>query len=92
MFTAGARVENISSVMEGQFAVTNGNPILLNNITRNRSFMIFGGGLEYHITPQSEFYSNIKIRKILKLKFINQKNIKFKLDINIKHALLEFFN
>jgi Fe(3+) dicitrate transport protein len=59
LFTAGARVENISSVMEGQFAVTNGNPILLNNITRNRSFMIFGGGLEYHITPQSEFYSNI---------------------------------
>ncbi|MCU0325090.1 MAG: TonB-dependent receptor [Spirosomaceae bacterium] len=59
LFTAGARVENISSTMEGQFAVSNGNPVLLNNITRNRSFMLFGGGFEYHITPQTEFYSNI---------------------------------
>jgi Fe(3+) dicitrate transport protein len=59
LFTAGARIENISSVMEGQFGITNGNPVLLNNITRNRSFMILGGGLEYHVTPQTEFYSNI---------------------------------
>jgi Fe(3+) dicitrate transport protein len=59
LFTAGARIENISSVMEGQFGINNGNPILLNNITRNRSFIILGGGLEYHITPETEFYSNI---------------------------------
>lgn len=59
LVTAGARIENISSVMAGQFGITNGNPVVLNNITRNRSFMIFGGGMEYHITPQSEFYSNI---------------------------------
>ncbi|AEI46554.1 TonB-dependent receptor [Runella slithyformis] len=57
--TLGARVENISSTMEGQFSLTNGNPTLLSPITRNRSFMIFGGGLEYHISPQTEFYSNI---------------------------------
>ncbi len=59
LMTAGARIENISSAMEGQFGVTNGSPVVLNNITRKRSFMIFGAGLEYHITPQSEFYSNI---------------------------------
>ncbi|NBB20850.1 TonB-dependent receptor [Runella sp. CRIBMP] len=59
LMTLGARVENITSTMEGQFGLTNGNPTLLSPITRNRSFMIFGGGLEYHITPQTEFYSNI---------------------------------
>ncbi len=59
LFTAGARIENISSVMDGQFAVSNRNPVLLNNITRNRSFMLFGGGFEYHPTQQTEFYSNI---------------------------------
>ncbi len=59
LMTLGARVENITSTMEGQFGLTNGSPTLLSPITRNRSFMIFGGGLEYHITPQTEFYSNI---------------------------------
>lgn len=59
LMTLGARVENISSTMEGQFGLANGNPTLLSPITRNRSFMIFGGGMEYHITSQSEFYSNI---------------------------------
>jgi Fe(3+) dicitrate transport protein len=57
--TIGARVENISSTMEGQFSLTNGTPTLLGPIARNRSFMIFGGGLEYHTTPHTEFYSNI---------------------------------
>jgi Fe(3+) dicitrate transport protein len=59
LMTLGARIENITSTMEGQFSLTNGNPTLLNPITRHRSFMIFGGGLEYHISPQTEFYSNI---------------------------------
>jgi Fe(3+) dicitrate transport protein len=59
LMTLGARVENIASTMEGQFSLTNGNPILLSPITRHRSFMIFGGGLEYHLSPQTEFYSNI---------------------------------
>lgn len=59
LLTAGARVENIASRMQGQFSLTNGTPTLLNPITRHRSFMIFGGGLEYHISPQTEFYSNI---------------------------------
>lgn len=59
LLTAGARVENIASTMEGQFSVANGVPVMLNPITRTRSFVIFGGGLEYHLTPQTEFYSNI---------------------------------
>lgn len=59
LMTAGARIENISSTMEGQFNVANGSPVLLDKIKRNRSFMLFGAGFEYHLTPQSEFYSNI---------------------------------
>jgi Fe(3+) dicitrate transport protein len=59
LMTLGARVENITSTMEGQFSLTNATPTMLSPITRRRSFMIFGGGLEYHISPQTEFYSNI---------------------------------
>lgn len=59
LMTAGARVENISSVMQGRFSLVNGQANNLIPITRERSFMLFGGGAEYHITPQSEFYSNI---------------------------------
>lgn len=59
LMTAGARIENISSTMEGQFNITNGNPILLDKTTRRRNFMIFGLGLEYHVSPQTEFYTNL---------------------------------
>ncbi len=59
LMTAGARVENISSIMQGRFSLVNGQANNLIPITRERSFMLFGGGAEYHITPQSEFYSNI---------------------------------
>lgn len=59
LVTAGARVENISSTMQGRFSLSNGVANNLTPITRNRSFLLFGGGAEYHLTEQSEFYSNI---------------------------------
>jgi Fe(3+) dicitrate transport protein len=58
LMTGGIRFENIRSVMEGQFNVVNGNPQLLDQITRTRSFAIVGVGAEYHLTKNSEFYAN----------------------------------
>ncbi len=59
LMTAGARVENISSIMQGRFSLVNGQVNNLTPITRERSFLLFGGGAEYHLTSQSEFYTNI---------------------------------
>lgn len=59
LVTAGARIEHISSTMQGRFSLSNGVANNLTPITRNRSFLLFGGGVEYHLTEQSEFYSNI---------------------------------
>lgn len=59
LMTAGARVENISSTMQGRFSLANGQANNLTPITRERSFLLFGGGAEYHLTSQSEFYTNI---------------------------------
>ena len=58
LFTAGLRVENIQSQMEGQFNIVNGQALNLKPETRQRNFLLFGVGAEYHITPRSEFYSN----------------------------------
>ena len=58
LFTAGLRVENINSQMEGRFNIVNGQAINLSSATRQRNFFLFGAGAEYHITPRSEFYSN----------------------------------
>lgn len=58
LVTAGVRVENIRSVMEGQFNITNGNPLMLNQITCTRSFLLFGFGAEYHVTNETELYAN----------------------------------
>lgn len=59
LVTAGARIENISSTMQGRFSFSNGVANNLTPTTRNRSFLLFGGGAEYHLTAQTEFYSNI---------------------------------
>lgn len=58
LVTGGVRVENIRSVMEGQLNAINGNPQLLDQITRSRSFALLGVGAEYHVTPGTEFYAN----------------------------------
>lgn len=59
LMTAGARIENISSVMQGRISLSNGVANDLSPITRNRTFLLFGAGAEYHLTEQSEFYTNI---------------------------------
>jgi Fe(3+) dicitrate transport protein len=59
LITAGVRLENISSTMKGQFSLINGQPNNLTPATRNRTFVLFGAGAEYHVTKQSEFYTNI---------------------------------
>ncbi len=59
LITAGVRLENISSTMEGRFSMVNGQPNNLAPINRKRSFLLFGAGAEYHVSPTTEFYTNI---------------------------------
>ena len=59
LMTGGVRLEQIQSTMQGQLNRVNGVPQLLDPITRSRSFAIFGAGAEYHVTKNSEFYTNL---------------------------------
>jgi Fe(3+) dicitrate transport protein len=59
LITAGARLENIKSKMEGRLNITNGQANNINLISSGRTFMLFGAGSEFHINTQSEFYINI---------------------------------
>ena len=59
LMTAGVRLEQIQSTMQGQLNRVNGVPQFLEPITRSRSFALFGAGTEYHITKNSEFYTNL---------------------------------
>jgi Fe(3+) dicitrate transport protein len=58
LLTAGVRLENISSNMEGILNTVNGVPQLLTPETRSRSFALLGFGGEYHLTKTTELYSN----------------------------------
>lgn len=58
LMTAGLRVESIRSENQGQFGVSNGDPLILDPLSRTRSFVLAGFGAEYHVTSASEFYSN----------------------------------
>lgn len=58
LFTAGLRLENISSNMEGTLKTVNGVPQLLTPEQRNRNFALLGFGGEYHLTKTTELYSN----------------------------------
>lgn len=55
----GIRYEWLEGSASGRngFA-SNGSEIILQNISRSRSFVLAGAGAEYHITPQTEFYVN----------------------------------
>lgn len=55
----GIRYEWLEGSASGRngFA-SNGSEIILQNISRSRSFVLGGVGAEYHITPQTEFYAN----------------------------------
>ncbi len=59
LMTGGFRLEQIQSTMQGQLNRVNGVPQLLEPITRSRSFALFGAGAEYHVTKNSEFYTNL---------------------------------
>ncbi|SEG35482.1 TonB-dependent receptor [Algoriphagus boritolerans] len=58
LLTAGLRLEQIESSNSGQFNVVNGQPQILDPITRTRSFLLAGLGSEFHVTPTTELYSN----------------------------------
>jgi Fe(3+) dicitrate transport protein len=55
----GLRIEWLEGSASGRNGITNGNPILLQNITRSRSFILGGIGSEFHLNEQSELYANI---------------------------------
>jgi Fe(3+) dicitrate transport protein len=55
----GIRFEWLEGKAEGRNGyTTNGSAILLQNITRSRSFLLAGIGAEYHVTGTTEFYAN----------------------------------
>ncbi len=54
----GIRYELITAKATGINGYTNGNPIVLQNQQRSRSFLLGGIGAEYHIA-NTEFYANI---------------------------------
>lgn len=56
----GIRYEWLEGSASGRNGYTNaGAEILLQNIKRNRSFLLAGVGAEYHVTGASELYANI---------------------------------
>ncbi len=59
LITGGVRLENINSTIKGKFNEVNGNANNLSPTTRKRSFLLFGAGAEYKVTPTTKFYSNI---------------------------------
>ena len=55
----GVRYEWLEGSATGRNGyATNGSEILLQNITRSRSFLLGGIGAEYHITKETELYAN----------------------------------
>lgn len=55
----GIRYELLEGSASGRNGFSsNGSEIILQNISRSRSFLLAGAGAEYHITPQTEIYAN----------------------------------
>ncbi len=55
----GVRFEWLKGSASGRNGYNNGNPIILQNVVRERRFFLAGVGLEYHVSGKTEFYSNI---------------------------------
>ena len=56
----GVRYEWLKGTASGRNGYTSGGTeIILQNITRSRSFLLAGIGAEYHVTDKTEFYGNI---------------------------------
>ncbi len=59
LFVPGVRVEWLKGSASGRNGYNaSGEPVMLQNISRSRSFVLPGIGAEYHITPNTEFYAN----------------------------------
>lgn len=60
LLVPGIRYEWLEGAAAGRNGFTSGGAeILLQNITRSRSFLLAGVGAEYHVTARTEFYANI---------------------------------
>lgn len=55
----GTRFEWLKGSASGQNGYNNGIPVILQNITKQRSFWLTGIGVEYHVSNNTEFYGNI---------------------------------
>lgn len=55
----GIRFEWLKGSASGRNGYSNGNPIVLQNVVRERSFVLAGIGVEYHVNASTEFYGNI---------------------------------
>jgi len=56
----GIRFEWLKGTASGRNGFdANGNAILLQNVTKERNFVLAGVGAEYHINSKTEFYANI---------------------------------
>lgn len=54
----GIRFEWLKGSASGRNGYSNGNPIILQNVVRERSFVLAGIGVEYHVNAATEFYAN----------------------------------
>ncbi|CAN5351010.1 TonB-dependent receptor [soil metagenome] len=55
----GIRYEWLKGAAAGRNGFdANGSPIILQDISRSRSFLLAGAGAEYHLTSTTEFYAN----------------------------------
>lgn len=55
----GVRYEWVTAKASGINGFTNGNPVYLQNMQRDRAFLLAGIGSEYHIGDNTELYGNI---------------------------------
>lgn len=58
LITAGLRLENIQSRIQGKFSENNSTAQNLAETHRTRRFLLASLGMEYHINPQHEVYGN----------------------------------
>ncbi|MFN2438572.1 MAG: TonB-dependent receptor family protein, partial [Chitinophagaceae bacterium] len=59
LIVPGIRYEWLEGSASGRNGISiGGADLILQNITRSRSFLLGGVGAEYHITPATEFYAN----------------------------------
>lgn len=56
----GVRLETLEGIATGRNGYDNqGNPVILQNVKRGRTFLLAGIGIEYHASKGTEFYANI---------------------------------